>query len=250
MSGAVTAALVTGASRGIGAATARALAANGSRVAVCYRSNEAAARAVCAGLPGEGHVVLRADLQADGAAESLVHRAVERLDGLDVVVNNAAVRGHHPIATTDIDTWQVEWQRILKANLVGPADICFHAARYMIGAGIRGAIVNVSSRGALRGEPDMPAYGAAKAGVNALTRSLALALGPHGIHVAAVAPGFVQTEGTAARLAGPEGDGIRAQSPLGRVATAEEVAEAIVYLASAKMATGTILDLNGGSYLR
>jgi 3-oxoacyl-[acyl-carrier protein] reductase len=96
----------------------------------------------------------------------------------------------------------------------------------------------------------MPAYGASKAGLNSLTQSLALALGPHGISVAAVAPGFVQTEGTAARLAGPEGEGIRAQSPLGRVATPEEIAEAILYLAGSPFTTGTILDVNGASYLR
>ncbi|NNE70061.1 MAG: SDR family oxidoreductase [Rhodothermales bacterium] len=245
-----TAALVTGGSRGIGAATVQALAARGARVAIGYRADRAAAQAVLESAQGSGHMLIQADILEEGAAERLVSEAADGLGGLDLVVNNAAIRGHHPIATTDAAAWRGDWARIIGANLVGPADICYFAARAMIQAGVAGAIINVSSRGALRGEPDMPAYGASKAGLNALTRSLAQALGPYGIHVAAVAPGFVQTEGTAARLEGPEGPGIRSQSPMGRVATAREVAEAIVYLASARMATGSILDLNGGSHLR
>jgi NAD(P)-dependent dehydrogenase (short-subunit alcohol dehydrogenase family) len=105
---------------------------------------------------------------------------------------------------------------------------------------------------ASRGEPSAPAYGAAKAGLNALGQSLAQALGPAGVHVATVAPGFVATDMAAAILEGPRGDAIRAQSPLGRVATADEVAAAVVWLASddARWATGAVLDLNGASYLR
>lgn len=243
-------ALVTGGSRGIGAATVRALAAQGVRVAIGYRANRDAAELVLQSLPGSGHLVVQADLSEEGAPERLVREAVSGLGELHILVNNAAVRGHHPIASVGLKEWQEEWRRILTANLTAPAELCYCAARHMIDRGVAGAIVNVSSRGALRGEPDMPAYGASKGGLNALTRSLALALGPHGIHVAAVAPGFVQTEGTASRLAGPEGAGIKAQSPLGRVSTADEVAEAIVYLAGAKMASGTILDLNGGSHFR
>ncbi|MBO6575609.1 MAG: SDR family oxidoreductase [Rhodothermales bacterium] len=237
--------LITGASRGIGAAAARAFAEAGDRVALVYRSGADEAAEVQASLAGTGHLLVMGDVATE--AERIVHQAARGLGGLDVLVNNAAVRGHHPIARTDFADWQADWKRILAVNLLGPADLCFQAARQMRNGG---AIVNVSSRGAFRGEPDMPAYGASKAALNSLTQSLALALGSQGIRVSAVAPGFVQTEGTAERLAGPEGDGIRAQSPLGRVATAEEVAEAIVYLAGAEMATGTILDLNGGSYMR
>ncbi|MFT5145037.1 MAG: 3-oxoacyl-[acyl-carrier protein] reductase [Rhodothermales bacterium] len=242
--------LVTGASRGIGRAVARLFAALGARVAVGYLAGRAAAEVTLAGLSGSGHILVRGDVGSPNGPAEIVRAAVQGLGGLDVVVNNAAVRGHHPIATTDLETWRADWTRILAGNLSGPAEICFHAARHMIEASRGGAIINVSSRGAFRGEPNMPAYGASKAGLNSLTQSLALALGPHGILVAAVAPGFVQTEGTADRLAGPEGEGIRAQSPLGRVATAEEVAEAILYLAGAPFTTGAILDVNGASYLR
>jgi 3-oxoacyl-[acyl-carrier protein] reductase len=115
-----------------------------------------------------------------------------------------------------------------------------------------GRIVNVTSRGAFRGEPRHPAYGASKAGLNAFGQSMARALAPLGISVGTVAPGYVETEMAAADLNSPQGAEIRAQSPFNRVAAPEEIAAAVVYLASdqAEWASGTILDLNGASYLR
>jgi NAD(P)-dependent dehydrogenase (short-subunit alcohol dehydrogenase family) len=115
-----------------------------------------------------------------------------------------------------------------------------------------GRIVNVASRGAFRGEPGQPAYGASKAGLIAFGQSLARALGPAGISVTAVAPGFTDTDMAVDALAGEEGERRRAESPLGRIATPEEVAAAVLYLASpqAEFATGTVLDVNGASYLR
>jgi NAD(P)-dependent dehydrogenase (short-subunit alcohol dehydrogenase family) len=115
-----------------------------------------------------------------------------------------------------------------------------------------GRIVNVSSRGAFRGEPLNPAYGASKAGLNAMGQSLAVALAPYNIVVTGVAPGFVETDMAARHLEGPGGDAIRAQSPFGRVARPAEIADAVVFLASpeAQWASGAILDLNGASYLR
>ena len=112
--------------------------------------------------------------------------------------------------------------------------------------------MKVSSRGAFRGEPGQPAYGAIKAGLNALGQSLAVALAPHNITVAAVAPGFVETDMAAVHLKGERGAAIRGESPFGRVARPEEIAAAVVYLASpdAAWASGAILDLNGASYLR
>jgi NAD(P)-dependent dehydrogenase (short-subunit alcohol dehydrogenase family) len=115
-----------------------------------------------------------------------------------------------------------------------------------------GRIVNVSSRGAFRGEPNAPAYGASKAALNSLTQSLAVALAPYGIAVTAVAPGFVETDMANEHLKAPRGDEIRAQSPFNRVARPEEIAAAVHWLASpeAEWASGTIVDLNGASYLR
>jgi NAD(P)-dependent dehydrogenase (short-subunit alcohol dehydrogenase family) len=243
--------LVTGASRGIGAATAAAFAALGDRVAVGYSSSRRRAEEVHAGLPGEGHVLVEADLSDPDAVRAMVDAAETGLSGIDVLVNNAAVFTEHAIAEVDYPTWQRAWAATLAVNLLGTANVTYCAARHMIERG-RGCIVNVSSRGAFRGEPTFPAYGASKAGLNALGQSLALALAPHGIAVATVAPGFVETDMAADVLAGPDGDAIRAQSPFGRVARPEEVAAAVVYLASpqAQWASGAVLDLNGASYLR
>ena len=116
----------------------------------------------------------------------------------------------------------------------------------------RGRIVNVGSRGAYRGEPDVPAYGASKAGLHAFGQSMAVALAPEGIAVVSLAPGFIATDMAAGLLDGPEGDAIRAQSPFGRVATPEEVARAIVALAEpgAEWVSGAVVDFNGASHLR
>ena len=116
----------------------------------------------------------------------------------------------------------------------------------------RGKIVNISSRGAFRGEPEAPAYGASKAGLNSFSQSMAQSLAPHNIFVYVVAPGFVQTEMVAELLSGPDGESIQKQSPLGRVATTDEVANTVLFLASegTDYLTGCIVDVNGASYLR
>jgi NAD(P)-dependent dehydrogenase (short-subunit alcohol dehydrogenase family) len=241
--------LVTGASRGIGRAVAAAFAAAGDRVAVHHRSSPDLAAELLATLPGAGHTVVRADLADPAAVRAMVDAAAAALGGLDVLVNNAGVFLAHPILATSYEDWQRDWRRSLETNLLGAANVTWCAVRHMRAGG---RIVNVSSRGAFRGEPDSPAYGASKAGLNALSQSLAVALAPYGIAVTAVAPGFVATDMTNEHLKPPRGDAIRAQSPFGRVARAEEVAEAVRWLASpgAEWASGTIVDLSGASYLR
>jgi NAD(P)-dependent dehydrogenase (short-subunit alcohol dehydrogenase family) len=241
--------LVTGASRGIGAAVARAFAAQGDRVAVHFGAARDAAERVAAGLPGEGHAVVGADLADADAVRAMVEEAAAALGRIDVLVNNAGTIEPHPIDETTYDQWRAAWERTLAVNLVGAANVTWCAVRHM---GRGGRIVNVASRGAFRGEPGQPAYGASKAGLLALGQSLARSLGPRGIAVTAVAPGFTETDMAAERLAGAEGDRRRGESPLGRVATPEEVAAAVVYLASpaAELASGTVLDLNGASQLR
>jgi 3-oxoacyl-[acyl-carrier protein] reductase len=243
--------LVTGASRGIGAAIAREFAAAGDRVAVHYGASRERAEAVAASLAGEGHVVAGADLADPEAVGAMVDRAAEALGGVDVLVNNAGVFMHHPIDDTTYEEWQRAWSDTLAVNLVGAANVTWCAVRHMIAAG-GGRIVNVSSRGAFRGEPTQPAYGASKAALIAFGQSLARALGPHRIAVTTVAPGWTETDMAADSLSGPRGDAIRAESPLGRVATPEDVARAVLYLASpeAEMASGAVLDVNGASYLR
>jgi 3-oxoacyl-[acyl-carrier protein] reductase len=243
--------LVTGASRGIGAAIALAFAGQGDRVAVHYHESAAGAAAVLAGLPGSGHAMVRADLADPAAVRQMTDQAASELGGLDVLVNNAGRHVPHPVARVSYEQWQAAWQETLGVNLTGAANVTWCAVRHMIAAG-GGRIISVSSRGAFRGEPGQPAYAASKAGLNALGQSLAQALAPHNIAVATVAPGFVETDMAASLLAGPAGEAIRAQSPFGRVARPEEIAAAVLYLASpqAEWASGAVLDLNGASYLR
>jgi NAD(P)-dependent dehydrogenase (short-subunit alcohol dehydrogenase family) len=243
--------LVTGASRGIGRAAARLFARAGARVAVHYRQDADAAAETLASLGGNGHCAVAADVSDSAAVASLVDEVTNRMGGLDVVVNNAGIGAHHVVDEIEYPEWQAAWQRILATNLLGPANLSFCAAKYMIENG-GGRIVNVSSRGAFRGEPKQPAYGASKAGLNAMGQSLAQALAPRGIFVFTVAPGFVHTDLAAARLAGPDGDAIRAQSPLNRVAQPEEVARTVVFLGTEapEFLTGCIVDVNGASYLR
>ncbi len=243
--------LVTGGARGIGRAISLAFAELGDQVAVHYGSSGEAAEELLATLPGSGHASVQADMRSAEEVRRAVDDAAARLGGLDVLVNNAGIFVHHPPTSTSYEDWQAVWADTLGTNLVGAANATFCAVPHLIAAG-GGAIVNVSSRGAFRGEPKSPAYGASKAGLNAFGQSMARALAPHGISVGTVAPGYVQTEMARSVLTGPEGDAARAQSPFGRVARPEEVAAAVVWLASpdARFASGTIIDVNGASYLR
>ncbi len=243
--------LVTGASRGIGAAIARAFAAQGDRVAVHYGASADKAEEVRSSLAGDGHVVVQADLSSPDDVHSAVDSAAERLGRLDVLVNNAGVFLAHPPLSTDYSQWQAAWTQTLATNLIGAANATFCAIAHLRAAG-GGAVVNVSSRGAFRGEPNCPAYAASKAGMNAFAQSMALVLAPHDISVGTVAPGFVQTEMAREVLDGEGGDAVRAQSPFGRVAEPEEVAAAVLWLASpeARFSSGTIIDVNGASHLR
>lgn len=243
--------LITGASRGIGRAAAKLFARAGAKVAVHCRSRRDAAEETLASLEGGGHAIFSADLADERAAKRLIEDVVERTGGLDVLVNNAGIFEHHEIAEVDFDEWLEAWRRTLATNLLGPACLSYLAARHMMHKG-GGRIVNVSSRGAFRGEPRAPAYGASKAGLNAMGQSLAQALAPHNVYVFTVAPGFVETDMAKNTLEGPEGDAIRNQSPLGRVARPEEVARTVLFLASkgSEYLTGGIVDVNGASYLR
>ncbi len=244
-------ALVTGGSRGIGKAVAEALAERGARVAINYLSNKKAAVTTLASMAGGPHVAIQADVSDPESVERLFEEAVAVLGSIDIVVNNAGIYRYHRIDEVEFDEWRESWKAILDTNLVGPANVCYHAARHMMENG-GGRIVNVSSRGAFRGEPEGPAYGASKAGLNAMSQSLAQRLAPHNIFVGVVAPGFTQTDLGARVLDGPLGDSVRAQSPLDRVARPEEVAYAVLFLASrgSEFSTGAIIDVNGASYLR
>lgn len=243
--------LVTGASRGIGAAVAREFAAAGDRVAVHYGTSRSEAEAVLASLDGDGHVLAQADLRDPAAVRAMVDAAAAALGGIDVLVNNAGVFFAHPIESVDYEQWQQAWRDTLGVNLVGAANVTWCALQHMPRSG-DSRIVNVGSRGAFRGEPKNPSYGASKAGIAAFGQSIAKSLGHLGIAVTTIAPGFVETDMAAESLAGPDGDAIRGQSPFNRVPSAEEVAKAVLFLASpeAEWASGSVLDFNGASYFR
>ncbi len=208
-----------------------------------------------ASLSGDGHTVVVADLADPEQVAKMVDQAVAVLGGVDVLVNNAALHVEHPVAETSYADWQAVWRRTLDVNLVGTANATWCVVDHLLHRpeGPAGAsIVMVGSRGAYRGEPVVSAYGASKAGMHAFAQSMAVALAPHGIGVAAVAPGFTITDLTEELLDGPERGAILAQHPFGRVASAAEIGAAIAWLASpeAQWASGTVLDLNGASYLR
>ncbi len=259
--------LVTGASRGVGAEVARTFAnVCGDRVAIHCRGSRAQADAVLETLDGCGHVVVQGDLASAEDVRRLVAEAIQALGRIDVLVNNAAVFADDPrkkgrrlscdVAGSSYEEWVSAWRRTTEVNLLGTANVTYQVARHMIevepAAGFpRGRIVTVGSRGAYRGEPEVPAYGASKAAVHSMTQSLAVALAPHGIGCIGIAPGFIATDMTAELLESPAGQAIRAQSPFGRVATPQEVALAIMALAGpgAEWASGSIVDFNGASYL-
>jgi NAD(P)-dependent dehydrogenase (short-subunit alcohol dehydrogenase family) len=242
--------LVTGASRGIGRATAQAFAEIGDRVAVNYRDSAALAEELVGTLPGSGHVAIQADVADPDQAHELVESTVKALGGLDVVVNNAGISIPHDITEGNFEAWLGAWERTLAVNLNGAAFVTYWAVQHMLVGG--GRIINISSRGAFRGEPDQPAYAASKAGMNAFGQSLARALAPHGIGVMTIAPGWVATDMSTEELKRPRGKEILTQSPFGRVARPEEVAAAAVFFASpdAEFTSGAVLDVNGASYLR
>jgi 3-oxoacyl-[acyl-carrier protein] reductase len=243
--------LITGAAQGIGRATALQFAEHGARVIVHYNNNREQAEKTRALLEGDSHVIIRADISDADQSRELVEHVVRDFGRLDALINNAAIFESHPIASVGYDEWRKAWRDTINTNLIGPANVTFCAAQQMIKQG-GGKIVNISSRGAFRGEPDAPAYGASKAGLNAMSQSLAQALAPHNIFVYVVAPGFVDTERVAWKVHGPDGESINNQSPLKRVARPDEVARTILFLASegTDYLTGCIIDINGASYLR
>ena len=239
--------LVTGASGGIGAAICQLMARRGARVVLHYRSDRAAAESTQRALPGDGHSLVQADL-ADPVQVQRLWQEVSSRERIGVLVNNAGIFPDHPPLTTEYADWIDAWQETLSTNLLAPAHLSFCAARAMAQQ-TGGRIVSVSSRAAFRGEPGAPAYAASKAGLNALSQSLAKALAPRGVYVFVVAPGWVST----ARVARATQDKtVLADQPLGRVATPGEVAQVVSYCALDAPAsmTGAILDVNGASYLR
>ncbi|WP_216326445.1 SDR family NAD(P)-dependent oxidoreductase [Deinococcus aestuarii] len=242
--------LVTGGSRGIGAATVRTLAGAGARVVVHYGQSGEEARAIARDLGEERALALRADLTRPGVAAELFREAALWRGRIDVLVNNAGIA---PSVTVDEPSgeWAETWARTLQVNLVAVADLCREAILHFRERG-GGIIVNVASRAAFRGDnPDAMHYAASKGGVIALTRSIARGYAREKILAYAVAPGWVRTDMAEGYLREHAAD-IARDIPLGDVVPPEEVANTVAFLASglARHMTGATLDLNGASYVR
>ena len=242
------AALVTGGSRGIGRAAALLFARLGARVAISFASDRQAAEATAdeARACGVDAVALPADLGRAGEAERLVPEDAERLGGLDVVVVNHGIWKHGPV----LEMTAAQWDETLRVNLTGAWAVCQQAARLMVPAG-RGAIVTIASTAGQRGEAEHAHYAASKGALMALTRSMGAELGPRGIRVNCVAPGWVETDMTRDALVTPQGVASLRKIPRGTPGTPDEIAAAVAFLASdrASYLYGEVLSVNGGAVM-
>jgi len=243
--------LVTGASGGIGAAIAELMDQAGAMVAIHYNRNKSAANKVKAKLNGENHMMVQADLSNPNEIQHLVDQVIKKYGRLDVLVNNAGYYEEIEFLDLSFDDWQKAWYRTININLTGTINLSFLAAKLMKQQG-GGKMINITSRGAFRGEPTAPAYGAAKAAVNSFGQSFAKALGKDNIFVYTIAPGFVDTEMLADAIKEGRGASLKSQSPLNRFAQPKEIARIVLFLASegTENMTGCIIDSNGASYLR
>ena len=240
-------AVVTGASRGIGRATALALASAGAEVVVNYLTNEAAAEETVRSIAARGGVARAAPFDVgDGeAVRHAMQNIVDHGGRIDILVNNAGLAMDALLLRLKAE----DWERALRVNLTG----VFHCTRGALRAMVRahyGRIVNLTSVVAEMGNAGQAAYAAAKAGVIGLTKSLAREVAARGITVNAVAPGFVETD-MVATLSDAQKSFYTSVIPAGRMATADEIASAVVFLASpgAGYITGHVLDVNGGLYM-
>lgn len=240
-------ALITGASRGIGREAALLLARAGAYVAINYNRSAEEAGQVQAQI-GDRAILVQGDISRPEEIQRVIDDTVARFDRLDILVNNAATFDLNPFDNPSYEGWIDGWKRTFDLNVFGAANAAFLAMRVMR-AGGGGKIINVASRAAFRGETEFADYGASKAALVNLTRSIARACSKDGIIATCVAPGFVATEMAREEIE-KHGAEINAQIPVGRVATPLEVAEAILFLASplSDYLAGVTIDVNGGSW--
>jgi NAD(P)-dependent dehydrogenase (short-subunit alcohol dehydrogenase family) len=241
--------LLTGGSRGIGRAAVRALHEAGATVLFTYNRESEQANELCKEL-GSRIFAEQCDIAQHGELPRLVARALSRMGGIDVLVNNAAIFSENPFFSNDYDTWRANWQRTFDVNLFGAVNLTYLVLQHMRERG-RGKILNIVSRAAHRGELTFADYGASKAALTNLTKSIARSCAKEGIVAIAIAPGFIETDMAAPDLE-ERGQEIAAEVPLGYVGKPEEVASIIAFFASdaANYANGATIDVNGGSYVR
>ena len=230
-------ALITGGSRGIGAAIARRFAGEGYRVIINYNRSEAEAKALAAELGG---AAVRADVGDPNQVAAMADEIGERFGALDVLVNNAGI-SRIGLFT---DMTEAEWQRMIDVNLGGAFRVTKSLIKPMI-AGLSGCVINISSMWGQVGASCEAAYSASKAGLIGLTKALAKELGPSGIRVNCIAPGVIETDMNA-ELSGDTISALADDTPLMRLGTPEDVADAAYFLAESGFITGQVLGVNGG----
>jgi NAD(P)-dependent dehydrogenase (short-subunit alcohol dehydrogenase family) len=245
--------LLTGASRGIGAATARALGAGGAHLAAHYGSHREGAEEAVAAIPEERRVLLQADFSTAGSARDLWRRAVAWRGRVDVLVVNAAVMPTTAFEGTDAD-WDEGWRRAVQVNVVEPAGLIREAVGHFLEHG-GGTVITLSSWAAQRGSAisNLVAYAASKAAVANITLTVARNYAAQGILGHVVAPGIVRTRMAEASAAARGGiDAVNAALALGEMVPPEEVAELVAFLATGtcRHLTGATIDLNGASNIR
>ncbi|MGA7616404.1 MAG: SDR family oxidoreductase [Thermoanaerobaculia bacterium] len=240
--------LITGASRGIGREAAILLGRAGAYVAVNFLSREAAAQEVVTSIGAERAFAVKADVGNPSDCSNMVDEVVDRFGRIDVLVNNAAIFAYNPFYGGDYENWQRGWHRTFEVNVFGAANLV-HLVLPLMRAQGGGKIINVASRAAFRGETEFADYGASKAALVNLTRSLARACAGDGIIATCVAPGFIETDMAQSELQNKRAE-LTAQVPTGRIGTAEEVANTILFLASplSDYLAGATIDINGGSW--
>ncbi len=241
--------LVTGASRGIGAAIARTLHGAGASVILHYSQGAAEADQIAADLGPERVQLMPADLAVPGAGPELWQRAVAWRGSVSAVINNAATMPAAPISA-DWPQWSTAWQDTLQVNLVAVADLCREAIAHFQARG-GGTLVNLASRAAFRGDgPEFMAYAASKGGVVALTRTIAKGFAADGVLAYAIAPGFVRTDRIEQVMAERGADYVTRDIPMGAPADPQDIANLVAFLVAglAPHATGATFDVNGASY--
>jgi len=243
--------LVTGGSRGIGAAIVRALGAAGATVVLHYRQAAAGARALQDEIGADRCHLVAADLAESNSAARIWADATAAAGRIDALVNNAGIFEAAPL-DMELEAWRAAWRRVLQVNLIAPAELCRHAINDFRGRG-GGRIVNISSRAAFRGEvPEQMPYGAAKGGLVALTKTIARGYAKDGVLAFGIAPGFVATDMVSENVDPAAIAPILAEIPLGEMADADEIGALTAFLCSdrARHLTGATFDVNGASYVR
>ncbi len=240
---------MTGGTRGIGEAIVREVHARGARVCFTYATADDRAHALYGEL-GERAFALRADLAEHATLPAVVEGCIGRFGRIDVLVNNAAIFEENPFFGTTYDAWRAGWERTFAVNVFGTADLTWLVLQHMRERG-GGTVVNVTSRAGHRGELTFAAYGASKAALANLTKSIARSCAADGIVAIAVAPGFIETEMAAQELERRRGE-IEGEIPGRRVGTPAEVARIVAFFAGGEgdYANGATIDVNGGSYVR